>query len=164
LKGNRSITTDKIPAMSDITNTLTSILSEEKEKEKRRERKRKEKRKRKKREEKEKEKRKLNLIVHKVPESTSSSAQERKVYDLNQVHTIIQKHLGIETTIDNLIRLGKKDPSKTRLIKITVASLRFEKEILHNNAKLQDVSDPDWVNSVFLHLILPQKYKRKTKH
>ena len=32
LEGNRSITTDKIPAMSDITNTLSSILSEEKRK------------------------------------------------------------------------------------------------------------------------------------
>ena len=31
LERNRSITTDKIPAMSDITNTLSSILSEEKE-------------------------------------------------------------------------------------------------------------------------------------
>ena len=81
LEGNRSITTDKIPAMSDITNTLSSILSEEKEKEKTL----------------------LNLIGHKVPESTRSSAQERKAYDLNQVHTIIQKHLGLDTTIDNSI-------------------------------------------------------------
>ena len=128
LEGNRSITTDKIPAMSDITNTLTSILSEEKEKEKRM----------------------FNLIVHKVPESTSSSAQERKAYDLNQVNTIIQKHLGLETTIDNPIRLGKRDPVKTRLLKITVASLKFKKEILCNNAKLRDMSDPAWVNSIFI--------------
>ena len=81
VEGNGSITTDKIPAMSDIINALTSILSEEKEKEKRM----------------------LNLIVHEVPESIGSSTQERKAYDLNQVHTIIQKHLGLETTIDNLI-------------------------------------------------------------
>ena len=78
----------------------------------------------------------LNLIVHKVPESTSSSTQERKAYDLNQVHTIIQKHLGLDTMIDNPIRLGKRDPATTRLLKITVASLKFKKEILHNNAML----------------------------
>jgi len=32
LEGNRSVVADKISAMSDITNALTSILSEEKEK------------------------------------------------------------------------------------------------------------------------------------
>ena len=59
-------------------------------------------------EEKEKEKRKLNLVVHKVPESTSSNAQERKTHDFNQVHTMLQKHLGLEITIEKPIRLGKK--------------------------------------------------------
>ena len=127
--------------MSDITNTLSSILSEEKKKEKRM----------------------LNLIVHKVPESTSSSAQERKAYDLNQVHTIIQKHLGLDTTIDNPIRLGKRDPAKTRLLKITVASLKFKKEILHNNAMLRDVSDPAWVNSIFITPDLIPKQQEKGK-
>ena len=105
----------------------------------------------------------LNLIGHKVPESTRSSAQERKAYDLNQVHTIIQKHLGLDTTIDNSIRLGKRDPAKTRLLKITVASLKFKKEILCNNAKLRDVSDPAWVNSVFIASDLISKQQEKDK-
>ena len=86
LEGNESTSTSKILALSDITNTFTSILAEEKEKEKR----------------------KLNLVVHKVPESTSNSAQERKTLDFNQVHTMLQKHLGLETTIEKPIQLGKK--------------------------------------------------------
>ena len=71
LEGNSAILTAKSLKLTDITSSFTSILSEEKEKEKR----------------------KLNLIVHKVPESTSSNAQERKAHDLDQVHTILKEHL-----------------------------------------------------------------------
>ena len=53
----------KLPVSYDITSTLTSILAEEKEKEKR----------------------KLNLIIHKIPESTDDNAQIRKAYDLRQI-------------------------------------------------------------------------------
>ena len=105
----------KLPVSYDITSTLTSILAEEKEKEKR----------------------KLNLIIHKIPESTDDNAQIRKAYDLRQINTILQKHLNIETTIENAIRLGKKDLAKTRLLKITVASLKLKKEILRNSSKLK---------------------------
>ena len=77
-EGNGSISTNKIPALSDITNTFTLMLAEEKEKDKR----------------------KFNLVVHKVPESTSSNAQERKTHDFNQVHTILQ---GLVTTIEKPI-------------------------------------------------------------
>ena len=128
LEGNGSISANKIPVLSDITNTVTSILAEEKEKEKR----------------------KFNLVVHKVPESTSINAQERKAHDIDQVQTILQKHLSLETTIENPIRLGTKDPSKTRLLKITVASLKLKEEILHNSIKLRSESNPDWIQSVFI--------------
>ena len=85
LEGNGSISTNNIPALSDITNTFTLILAEEKEKEKR----------------------KLNLVVHKVPESTSSNAQEKNSR-FDQVQTILRKLLGLETTIENPIQLGNK--------------------------------------------------------
>ena len=86
LEGNGPTFTAKSPKLTDITSALTSILSEEKEKEKR----------------------KLNLIVHEVPESTRSIAQERKAHDLDQVHTILKECLGLETTIENPMQLGKK--------------------------------------------------------
>ena len=44
-----------------------------------------------------------------------------------------------------------------------VASLKFKKEILRNNAKLRDVSDPAWVNSVFITPDLTPKQQEKDK-
>ena len=131
----------KLPVSYDITSTLTSILAEEKEKEKR----------------------KLNLIIHKIPESTDDNAQIRKAYDLRQINTILQKHLNIETTIENAICLGKKDLAKTRLLKITVASLKLKKEILRNSSKLRNVSDPDWIQTIFITPDLTPKELEKDK-
>ena len=131
----------KPPVSDDITSTLISILAEEKEKEKR----------------------KLNLIIHKIPESNHDNAQTRKAYDLHQINTILQKHLNTESTIDNAIRLGKKYLAKTRLLKITITSLKLKKEILHNSSKLRNVSDPDWIQTVFITPDLTPKELEKDK-
>ena len=80
-EGNGSTSTNKIPALSDITSIFTLMLADEKEKDKR----------------------KLNLVVHKVPEPTSSNTQERKTHDFKHVHTILQKHLGLVTTSEKPI-------------------------------------------------------------
>ena len=58
--------TNKFPALSDITFYIDPSRRKEKER------------------------RKLNLTVHKVPEFTSSNAQEREAY-LDGVDTILQK-------------------------------------------------------------------------
>ena len=54
-------------------------------------------------EEKDKEGRKLNVIVHGIPESKSEEPLERKAYDIEQVNTVIQKHLEVDTAVDNAI-------------------------------------------------------------
>jgi len=70
-------------------------------------------------EEKVKEKRKLNVIIHRVQESKSELALERKSEDSDQANTLFQKHLGVDVTVDNAIRLGKKSNDKPRLLRIT---------------------------------------------
>jgi len=78
-------------------------------------------------EEKEKEKRKLNLILHQIPESTSEAALERKAHDADHVKSIFENFLKIDTEIDTAVRLGKKDPQKTRLLKVDVPSEKLKK-------------------------------------
>ena len=103
----------------------------------------------------------LNLIVHMVLESTSSSAQERKAYDFNQVHTIIQKHLGLNATIDNPIRLGKRDPAKTHLLKITVASLKFKRKFYATMLSYKMCLILRGLIPFSLHLILPSTARKR---
>ena len=75
-------------------------------------------------EEKEKEKRKLNLILHQIPESTSEAALERKAHDADHVKSIFENFLKIDTEIDTV---GKKNPQKTRLLKVDVPSEKLKK-------------------------------------
>ena len=52
--------------------------------------------------------------------------------------------------MQDAVRLGKRDPSKRRLLKVSVSSLSVKKSILHNSVKLRNKSDPDWMKKVFI--------------
>jgi len=60
----------------------------------------------------------LNLIVHNVPEDDPIA---RKNDDIAKVNELFQKHLGLKIAINNAVRIGKKDLSKTRLLKLTLS-------------------------------------------
>ena len=122
-----------------INSTFTSLLSEEKEKEKR----------------------KLNLILHRIPKSTSEYVAERRVHDNNHVKSILQDYLIINAQVDTVARIGKKDPEKTRLLKVDVLSEKLKKQVLRNSSKLRDDSNPDWVKTIF---ITPDPPKEQTKN
>ena len=76
------------PDVSLITSTVTSLLREEREREER----------------------KLNLIIHGVPESTSETPTERKAYDIDQTSGILSQILEADTSVQDAVRLGKRDP------------------------------------------------------
>ena len=75
------------------------------------------------------EKRKLNLVLHNVPESTKQSGPERKADDISKVEKLLHDYLGINPTISNAIRLGKKS-DRPRLLKISVATIQPFYEIV----------------------------------
>ena len=109
-----SLTSD----VSVITSTVTSLLKEEREREER----------------------KLNLIIHGVPESPSETPMDRKAYDIKQVSRVLNEVLEVDSTVEDAVRLGKRDPSKKRLIKVSVSSMAVKKAVLRNSFKLRSKS------------------------
>lgn len=126
---------------SVVTSTVKSLLSEEKEKDKR----------------------KLNLIFHRIPESTAEEALERRAHDTDHVKTIIQTYLKVDAQVDTIVRIGKKDPNKTRLLKVDVLSEKMKKLILRNSPQLREESNPDWVKKVFITPDLTPKEQEENK-
>ena len=70
-------------------------------------------------EEKEREKRKLNLIVHNLPESTSTEASIRKNENTQNVTSLINKCIRVNAHISNVTRIGKQT-GRPRLTKVTL--------------------------------------------
>ena len=99
-------------------------------------------------EQREREKRKLNLVLHNVPESTKQSGPEKKADDISKVEKLLHDHLGINPTISNAIRLGKKS-DRPRLLKISVATIQEKSTILRNCYKLRNNSNPESVKTIF---------------
>jgi len=88
-----------VPLTSDvsvITSTVTSLLKEEREWQER----------------------KLNAIIHGVPESTSEIPTERKAHDITQISKVLSQILEADTSVEDAVRLGKRDPSKRQLLKL----------------------------------------------
>ena len=77
--------------------------------------------------------------------------------------TIFNQHLEVETCIDDILRLGKEDSGKQRLLKVSIPSLAVKKSILRNSSKLKDVSDPAWMKNVFVTLDLTPKEQEQSK-
>ena len=110
----------------DISNALSSALTEEKERSKRQ----------------------LNLIIHNLDEAASDDAQTRKDQDTQKVSEIF-KHLGTKASVNNAVRLGKKG-EKNRLLKVTVSSGKEKAAILRSCTHLRKESTPTQFSNVFI--------------
>ena len=110
----------------DISNALSSALTEEKERSKRQ----------------------LNLIIHNLDEAASDDAQTRKDQDTQKVSEIF-KHLGTKASVNNAVRLGKKGEKK-RLLKVTVSSGKEKAAILRSCTHLRKESTPTQFSNVFI--------------
>ena len=62
-----------------------------------------------------------------------------------------------------MVRLGKKDPQKTRLLKVDVPSEKLKKLALRNSSKLHEDSNPAWVKKVFITPDLTPKEQAENK-
>jgi len=125
---------------ADITSTVANILQEEREKEKRQ----------------------LNLIVHQLAESTQEEPQSRKAEDIETTSKLIQKYLGVTSTVTNAIRLGSKG-AKPRLLKISVSSKREKSIILKNCTKLRNKEYPNDIQKIYITPDLTPKEQKENK-
>ena len=112
----------------------------------------------------EKERRQLNLIVHNFQESSSESPQSRKQEDIAKATSVLKEYLGINCTITNALRLGKKTQSeKPRLLKITVSNVADKKAILRNKVQLCKESNPPHIKKIFVTPDLTPAEQKKNK-
>ena len=100
-------------------------------------------------EQKEKEKRQLNIMIHKLEESTADDGQSRKQDDIKKCVSLFQNYLGAKVAITNAFRLGKKS-NRPRLLKLTLSSMEEKALILRNKSKLRSTSHPEDVRNVFI--------------
>jgi len=101
-------------------------------------------------EQKEREKRELNLVLHNVPESTASDSFTRKQEDIAQINSILNEYVDVKPTINNAIRLGKRDTNKHRLLKIIVGLTQEKITVLRNKLKLRKESNPTSIKRIFI--------------
>ena len=47
---------------------------------------------------------------------------ERKAYDIDQISGILSQILEADTSVQDAVRLGKRDPSRWQLLKVNVPS------------------------------------------
>ena len=81
---------------------------------------------------------KLNLIFHKIPESTDTT--KRREDDKKFVSNVI-KEIGVDNPdIINTTRLGQFNESRVRLLKVEVRNLPLKRSILSNAKKLRNAS------------------------
>ena len=100
-------------------------------------------------EQKEKEKRQLNLILHNFKESLEEEPSNRKKDDVNGARSLFSEYIGVEATVTNAIRIGKKGV-KPRLLKVSVSNLEDKISILRGKMKLRNEGNPDYIKSVFI--------------
>ena len=100
-------------------------------------------------EQKEKERRQLNLIVHKLEESSANDGPSRKNDDIKRCESLFQTYLGIKVSITNAFRLGQKS-DKPRLLKLFLSNLHEKAEILKNKYKLRDSTNPQHIRETFI--------------
>ena len=83
---------------------------------------------------------KLNVILHNVPESTSTDVSERISHDTNAVLDITSKIGAGPVEVSSVARLGKKLDDKHRLMKVHFSSMQQKHRVLANAKKLRSLS------------------------
>lgn len=112
---------------TDITTSLLSVMNEEKEKDLRR----------------------LNLIIHNLVEPTQEDGLARKQADIQKVSKVIHDYLGVSTTVNNAIRLGKRG-AKLRLLKISVDTPQNKAAILRRCTTLRSDKNPEDIKRIYI--------------
>lgn len=116
-------------------------------------------------EEKEKQRRRLNLIVHNLAESSSTEGQQRKLDDINKVANILTNTLEVSAKVTNAVRLGKKvdTTDKARLLKVTIETEKEKASILRNAFKLRNKELPEHLKKIFITPDMTPKERKENK-
>ena len=56
-----------------------------------------------------------------IPECSSEDALKRKEHDIEQLDSVLQDYLKIDVEVKTAMKLGKKNPQKTSLLKVQVS-------------------------------------------
>ena len=107
-------------------------------------------------------KKKVKEDSHNIPELNAENIDTRKQHDVDTPRAIVNQHLGIPASLSLAIRLGKKS-EKPRLLRITVGSDEEKAKILHNCTKIRSVSEPEYLNTVFITPDLTKKQHEENK-
>ena len=75
---------------------------------------------------------------------------------------LIQKYLGVSTTVTNAIRIGSKG-AKPRLLKLSVSSKREKSLILKNRTKLRNKEHPNDIQRIYITPDLTPKEQKENR-
>ena len=98
-----------------------------------------------------------------MPESTKDDPVAWKNDDIAVVTDLFQKHMKIKSTINKAVRIGKKDSSKSRLLKLIVSNIDEKSAILRNNYKFKDSTNDPLTRKIFLTPDLTPFEQKKNK-
>ena len=110
----------------------------------------------------EQEKRKCNLSVINLPESRSTSGEDRKKEDITLLSDIIKEELRINVKIENAFRVGAKQNSRPRMMIVTLDSEESKWDVL-KAAKMLRESENEMVKNVFINKDLTLQEREKGK-
>ena len=88
---------------------------------------------------KDQEEKRQNFIIHGVKEIRDNE-DEIKENDKKYVADILE-HMEIETTPESVVRLGKTNEKKGRVMKITMSTKAFKEEVMANVRRLKDTAE-----------------------
>ena len=93
--------------------------------------------------------RRCNLIIRNVPESSKQEKSEQSNKDTAKISDLFYKEFGLKRTqIKKIIRQGRRVQDQACLILVTVNDKEAKRQILHNAAKLRQISV--WKDILFL--------------
>ena len=84
--------------------------------------------------------RRLNLMVSGIVEKTNGTVEERKEYDEECITNLLNK-IGLhDCSFHGARRIGKANPDKPRLIRVTCSNADEKRSILKNARKLRSLT------------------------
>ena len=103
---------------------------------------------------------KLNLIFSNVTEASTINSDEEKI------GVIIKEKLKItdDIKITGVARLGRRDPDKIRLLKVTFESLHHKKTVLRHATEMRKLDDDDIYSEVYIRPDLTKTQIQQSKN
>lgn len=109
---------------------------------------------------KEREKRANNVIIFKAKEPESKTRQERVDEDEKLVQGLVEDIGAENVTIDNIVRLGRKDKDKCRPVRFRLQDENEKSELMSKLHYLKEADEP-YASLVVSHDLTPKQREEK---